>query len=101
MEFRRFLFCFPLGPHGVERAPQLGHRGACRCPLLLAAGVLGLLRSVYRARTRRVRSPPQTARRGLEEAKPEGDRLTPPTASMLWFSPVVDRRLEAGIVRGR
>ena len=52
-------------------------------PLYIAGSVLGLLRTVYRACVSCVRSPPQTTRQSLEEAKPERrERLTPPTASM-------------------
>ena len=52
-------------------------------PLYIAGSVLGLLRSVYRACVSLVRSPPQTTRQSLEEAKPERrERLTPPTASL-------------------
>ena len=68
--------------HVLERAPQREHWGSRRCPLFLAECVLGLLRSVYRARVRCVHSPPQTTRRSLEETKPERDRLKPPTASI-------------------
>ena len=66
----------PRGLTVVECEPQRGHWSALRSNLFVAGSVLGLLRSVYRARTRRVRSPPQTAHHGLDEAEPEGNRLT-------------------------
>jgi hypothetical protein len=71
------VFYVPDFPDVVERQFQRGHRGARQSPLLLAGSVLTLLRRVYRARLRRFRSPPQTARRSLEAAKIEGERLRP------------------------
>jgi hypothetical protein len=72
----------PRHPHVVEHPHQRGHWIVRPCPLLLAGSVLALLRRVYRARVSRVRPPPQTTRRGLEEAEPKRDRLTQPSPSM-------------------